>query len=116
VPGDLRLVIGDATVADHLTLPGNGAPNHTVALRDTIDQMNRNHANDSLYVSLLIHDAQTVLEGGTLGQVPLSMANVLESQKAEQRIQMTGETATELGSVRTGYAVTGSQVLTIRVR
>jgi hypothetical protein len=117
VPGDLRLVVGDAGMTDRLTLPaGNGGQGHPVALRDMIDQMNRSHINDGLYVSLLVHDAQTVLEGGTMGEVPLSMANVLESQKAEQRIQLTGETAKELGSVETGYAVSGTQVLTLRVR
>ncbi len=115
-PGDLRLVVSDAATADHLTLPTGGAQGRSVALRDTIDQLNRSHANDGLYVSLLVHNAQTILEGGTMGQVPLSMANVLESQKTEQRIQLTGESATALGSVKTGYAVTGSQVLTIRVR
>ena len=116
-PGDLRLVIGDAAVTDRLTLPfTQNAQGRPVALRDTIDQINRSHVNNGLYVALLTHDAQTVLEGGTMGQVPLSMANVLESQKAEQRIQMTGESATELGSTKTEYAVTGSQVLTVRVR
>ncbi len=116
--GDLRLVIGDAATTDHLTLPSaaGGGMNRPVALIDSINQMNRSHTNDGLYVSLLSHNAQTVFEGGTMGQVPLSMANVLESQKAEQKIQMTGESALELGSVKTGYAVSGSQVLTIRVR
>jgi hypothetical protein len=116
-PGDLRLVIGDSAVSDRLTLSaGSGGQGHAIALRDAIDQMNHSHANDGLYVSLLVHDAQTVLEGGTMGEVPLSMANVLESQKTEQRIQLTGETARELGSVRTGYAVSGAQVLTLRVK
>jgi hypothetical protein len=116
-PGDLRLVIGDAGTTDRLTLPiGNGGQGRPVALRDAIDQMNRSHVNDGLYVSLLVHDVQSVSEGGTMGQVPLSMANVLESQKAEQHIQLTGETAEELGSVRTEFAVSGAQVLTLRVR
>jgi len=116
-PGDLRLVVGDSAVSDRLTLSaGSGGQGHAIALRDAIDQMNHSHANDGLYVSLLVHDAQTVLEGGTMGEVPLSMANVLESQKTEQRIQLTGETARELGSVRTGYAVSGAQVLTLRVK
>ena len=116
-PGDLRLVIADAATADHVTLPAtSGAQPHPVSLRDMIGQMNRSHAVDGLYVTLLMHDAQSVLEGGTLGQVPLSMANVLDSQKAERRIQLTGETATEIGSILTGYAINGSQVLNIRVK
>ena len=69
------------------------------------------HANDRIYVTLLDHKPQAVLEGGTMGSVPLSMANVLEPLKAEQKMQLTGETAVELGSEATEYAVTGSQVL-----
>ena len=115
-PGELRLVTGDAAVADHLTLPSASGTNHPVALRDIIGQMNRSHPNDGVYVALLLHDAQSVSEGGTLGQVPLSMINVLEPQKAEQRIQLTGETAAEIGSIHSGYAVNGSQVLTLHVK
>lgn len=116
-PGELRLVIGDAATTDHLTLPAaTGTLDHPADLRDTIAQMNRSHANDGIYVSLLIHDAQTVLEGGTLGRVPLSMANVFKSHKGEQRVELTGETAIELGSMKTGYSVAGSQVLDLSVK
>ena len=116
-PGDLRLVVGDAATADRLTLPSAaGSQSHPVALRDTIDQINRSHAVNGLYVALLVHDAQSVLEGGTLGQVPLSMANVLDSQKAERRIQLTGETAAEIGAIPTEYAISGSQIVNIHVK
>jgi len=57
-----------------------------------------------------------VVEGETLGSLPLSMANVLEPLKAEQRLQLTGETVEELGSGATGYALTGSQVVMLQVR
>jgi hypothetical protein len=78
--------------------------------------MNNMHANDRIYVTLLDHKPQAVVEGGTMGAVPLSMANVLEPLKAEQRMQLTGETAVELGSGAASYALTGAQVLTLRVR
>jgi hypothetical protein len=116
-PGDLRLLIGDGASADRVTLPvAANAQAQNTPLRDTIDLLNRGHRNDRLYVTLLTHDAQTALEGGTMGAVPLSMANVFESQKAEQRIQVTGESAVELGSVDTGFALTGSQILTLKVK
>jgi hypothetical protein len=67
-------------------------------------------------VTLLDHKPQAVLEGGTMGSVPLSMANVLEPLKAEQKMQLTGETAEELGSATTDYALTGLQVLSLSVR
>ena len=114
-PGDLRLVVSDSTTADRMTELQNGAK-RIVSLRDQVEQMNRSHANTGVYVTLLKHDAQAVLEGGTLGGVPLSMANALEPLKGEQRMQLTGETAVELGSAKTGYSVTGAQVLTVRVR
>jgi len=65
---------------------------------------------------LLDQKPQAVLDGGTMGAVPLSMANVLAPLKTEQKMQLTGETAVELGSEATDCAVTGSQVLSIRVR
>jgi hypothetical protein len=119
MPGELRLVVSDGSTVDRMTLPT--APKavsaqHAVSLRDMIGQMNAMHANDRIYVTLLDHKPQAVLEGGTMGAVPLSMANVLEPLKAEQKMQLTGETAVELGSKAAAYALTGSQVLTLRVR
>jgi SpoIVB peptidase S55 len=118
MPGELRLVVSDGSTVDRMTLPTPSkavAEQHAIRLRDMIEQMNHMHANDRIYVTLLDQKPQAVLEGGTMGAVPLSMANVLEPLKAEQKMQLTGETAVELGSEATNYAVTGSQVLSIRV-
>jgi hypothetical protein len=48
--------------------------------------------------------------------VPLSMANVLEPLKDAQKMQLTGESVVEAGSVDAGYAVTGYQVLNLVVK
>jgi hypothetical protein len=119
MPGELRLVVSDGGTVDRMTLPTPSktvAVAHAVSLLDMIEQMNHMHANDRIYVTLLDQKPQAVLEGGTMGAVPLSMANVLEPLKADQKMQLTGETAVELGSKATDYAVTGSQVLSLRVR
>jgi len=118
-PGELRLLVGDGATLDRMTLgipAAAGTQQHAVGLRDMINQMNRMHANDRVYVTLLDHKPQAVVEGATLGSVPLSMANVLEPLKAEQRLQLTGETVEELGSGATGYALTGSQIVMLQVR
>jgi len=115
-PGELRLVLSDAAMADRLTLPSGQLERRTVSLTDAIAQMNRARPNDGLYVSLLTHGAQTVLPGGTLGELPLSMANVLDPKKSDPGVQLSGETAEELGSAATGYAVSGSQVLNLTVK
>jgi hypothetical protein len=119
-PGPLRVVVSDGATLDRLTTPaGSGvlaASQHPLALADAVAQMNRAHANDRIYVTLLDHTAQAELDAQALPGVPLSMANVLEPLKAAQKVQLTGESVVEAGWVETSYAVSGSQVLTLDVR
>jgi len=113
--GPMRIVVSDGGTLDRLTMPAAGVA-HPLALADAVAQMNRMHQNDRIYVALLDHTAQAELDAVSLPGVPLSMANVLEPLKAAQKMQLTGESVVEAGSVETGYAVTGSQVLTVNVR
>jgi hypothetical protein len=118
-PGPLRLVVSDGAMLDRLTNPPGaqfGAARDPIALADVVAQMNRTHANDRIYVTLLDHAAQAELDSEALPGVPLSMANVLEPLKTAQKLQLNGESAVEAGSVGTDYAVSGSQVLTLDIR
>jgi hypothetical protein len=122
-PGPLRMVVSDGATLDRLMGLGGasvfqaaGMGQHPLALADAVAKMNRSHANDRIYVTLLDHTAQAQLDAESLPGVPLSMANVLEPLKAAQQLQLTGESAVEAGSVETGYAVTGAQVLTVEVK
>jgi len=119
-PGPLRIVVSDGASLDRLMTPPGagqfGAAQHPMALTDVVAQMNRAHANNRIYVTLLDHTAQAELDAQSLPGVPLSMANVLEPLKAAQKMQLTGESAVEAGSAETEYAVSGSQVLTLDVR
>jgi hypothetical protein len=113
-PGLMRVLVSDGATADKLmTRPGG---DHDVGLAGTVAELNRMHANDRVYVTLLNHEAQAVLDGEALPGVPLSMANVLEPLKTAQKMQLTSESAVEAGSAETGYAVSGSQVLNLMVR
>lgn len=113
-PGTMRVVVSDGATVDRL-MTQTGAQ-HAVGLADAVSGLNRMHSNDRVYVTLLDHAAQAVLEGESLPAVPLSMANVLETLKAQQKMQLTGESVLEAGSAETGYAVTGSQVLNLLIR
>jgi hypothetical protein len=119
-PGALRVVVSDGATVDRLAtspLAGlGGAGQHALALADEVAQINRMHENDRIYVTLLDHTAQAELDAQALPEVPLSMANVLEPLKAAQKMQLTGESMVEAGSVGTAYAVSGAQVLTLNVR
>ncbi|MGH9597124.1 MAG: SpoIVB peptidase S55, partial [Edaphobacter sp.] len=113
MPGMMRVVVSDGATVDKLM---TRAGTHSVGLADTVAELNRLHTNDRVYVTLLDHEAQAVLEGEALPGVPLSMANVLEPLKESQKMQLTGESAIEAGSAETGYAVSGSQVLNLLVK
>jgi hypothetical protein len=113
--GDLRLVISDGAIADRMSLP-NRAQDQNSSLADAVSQLNRTHTNHRVYVTLLTHDVQTSLDGATMGMVPLSLANVYDSQRSEQKIQLMGESAQELGSAEGGFAISGSQVIAVKVK
>jgi hypothetical protein len=113
-PGTMRVLVSDGATVDRLTARTGLQP--PVGLADTVAAMNRAHANDRVYVTLLDHTAQAVLEGEALPEVPISMANVLEPLKDAQKMQLTGESAVEAGSTEVGYAMSGSQVLSLLVK
>jgi hypothetical protein len=113
-PGTMRVVVSDGATVDRLTT--RTGTQQQVGLADMVAAMNRMHANDRVYVTLLDHATQAVLEGEALPGVPLSMANVLEPLKEAQKMQLTGESVVEAGSAEAGYAVSGSQVLNLLVK
>ncbi|WP_433964898.1 SpoIVB peptidase S55 [Tunturiibacter gelidiferens] len=112
--GPMRVVVSDGGTVDRLTTK-TGAE-RSVGLADTVATLNRMHENDRVYVTLLNHATQAVLEGEALPGVPLSMANVFEPLKDAQKMQLTGESVLAAGSVEAGYAVNGYQVLNLLVR
>jgi hypothetical protein len=113
-PGNMRVLVSDGATVDRLLGPSGSR--HAEGLADAVEQMNRLHANDRVYVTLLSREAQAVLEGETLPGVPLSMANVLGPLKDSQRLNLSGESVIEAASAETGYAVSGSQLLNLTIR
>ena len=113
-PGTMRVLVSDGATVDKLMT--HGPLQQQVGLTDTVAALNRLHPNDRLYVTLLDHAAQAVVEGEALPVVPLSMVNVLEPLKESQKMQLTGESVVEAGSVEAGYSVSGSQVLSLLVK
>lgn len=113
--GRVRVLVSDGATVDRLLGP-SGTTRRAEGLTDAIDQMNRLHSNDRIYVTLLSREAQAVLEGETLPGVPLSMANVLGPLKDSQRMNLNGESVIEAASAEAGYAVSGSQVLNLDIR
>jgi len=112
--GQVRLLISDGSTLDRLTqTPRQGSQPLDVAA--TIEQLNNLHANDRVYVTLLEPSAQAVLDGRTLTTVPVSMANVLEPLRQNQKLMLNGESAVPMASAPVDSMLSGQQVLTLRV-
>ncbi|GAA3762536.1 SpoIVB peptidase S55 domain-containing protein [Terriglobus aquaticus] len=114
--GPLRIVVGDSTTMDRLVAPPAGSAPHPLDLADTITQLNRTHTNDRLYVALLDHETQGVTAAAALPSLPPDVVNTLQPLRDSREISFTSETAKEAGSVPLDAAVSGSQVLTLRIR
>jgi hypothetical protein len=116
-PGPIRLLVSDGGTLDRL---GGPAPlpgaQHAAPLADVVRQINQQHANDRVYVTVLDHAAQAVLDGGALEAVPLSMANVLAPLKDAQKMRLSGESLREAASAGVDFAVTGQQVVDLVVK
>ncbi len=112
--GHVRILVSDGSTLDRLTqTPRLSGQNLDVAA--TIQQLNSLHDNDRLYVTLLEQSPQAVLDGRTLTSVPISMANILEPLRQNQKLALSGESAVPAASVAIDHVLSGEQVLTLKV-
>jgi hypothetical protein len=109
--GPVRLVVSDAATVDHML----EAPANHLDMNDTVAALNATHANDRVYVTMLTPQPQARLDGRTLTQLPISMANVLDPLRANRMLTLNGESAVAVTSVPMDAVVTGNQVVTIQV-
>jgi len=112
--GPVRLLVSDGGTLDRLMQPPQLAGGN-LDVSGTIAQLNSQHANDRLYVTLLSPDPQAAIGGRTLTALPISMANVLEPVRDNHGMTLNGESAVPLGSVALDAVLSGEQVVTLRV-
>ncbi len=113
--GPLRVLVSDGAALDRLLSPPPQSGTRQLDLVDTVAQLNRAHANDRVYVTLLDHETQAVTAAPALPSLPPSVANVLQPLRGTREISFTSETAAEAGSVPADAEVSGSHVLTLRI-
>jgi hypothetical protein len=109
--GPIRLVVSDAATVDHML----EAPANHLDMNETVNALNATHTNDRVYVTMLTPEPQARLDGRTLAQVPISMANVLDPLRVNRALTLNGESAVAVTSVPMDAVVTGNQVVTIQV-
>ena len=114
-PGPLRILLSDGPTLDRLTTssPASEGP---LELSSIIHQMNAAHTDDRLYVTLLLPNAQAVVDGRTLASIPISMANVLEPLRTNRGISLNGESVVPVTSIPMDAMLTGMQVVSLEVQ
>jgi hypothetical protein len=113
-PGPLRILLSDGPTLDRLTAPSSSTEG-PLELSSIIHQMNAVHQDDRLYVTLLLPNAQAVVDGRTLASIPISMANVLEPLRTNRGISLNGESVVPVTSIPVEAMLSGMQVVSLEI-
>ena len=113
--GQLRILVSDSETLDRSRkVPAGFA--RTLELGSTIDLLNKEHANNNLYVSLLEANPEAMVEDKVMPTLPLSVMNVMQGMHGAQDMYVTGESAVDETSTPMDYVVSGAQVLTLQIK
>jgi hypothetical protein len=113
--GDLRILVSDGDSLDRTRHLGS-AFGRGLDLGATISLLNKEHANNRLYVSLLEANPQAMVEDKVMPGLPLSIMSVMEGMRGSQGMVVVGESAVTEASTPLDYVVSGAQVISVNVK
>lgn len=114
--GTLRILVSDGDTLDrmHRATP---MMNRALGLGPTIALLNKEHANDRVYVSLIDSDPEAMIADKVMPTLPLSVMNVMDNMRGTQDMIVLGESSvSEASTDALDYVVSGAQMLTINVK
>ena len=113
--GRLRILISDGDTLDRMRrMPS--VLGHRLDLGSTIALLNKEHANNRLYVSLMEANPEAMVEDKVMPTLPLSVMNVMEGMRGTQDMVVVGESSVNEASTRLDYAVAGAQIITLNIK
>jgi hypothetical protein len=112
--GSLRLLVSDAGTLDR-TLEQPRIATRSPDVETVLAQLRGEHPADRIYVSLLVPEAQANMNGETLANVPLSMANALEPLRTVDDVNLNGESAELAAQAPAGGVLSGFEVLNLHI-
>jgi hypothetical protein len=113
--GTLRILVSDSDGLDR-TRRIYSALSRRLDLGSTIAMLNKEHANNRLYVSILEPNPQAMIEDKVMPTLPLSVMNVMEGLRGTQDMMVVGESAVSEASTPLDYVVSGSQVISVAIK
>lgn len=112
--GMLRVLVSDAGTLDRTLNQPRLFPQPT-DMSTLLAQAREHHAEDQLYVSLLVPETQAGMKGQTLSALPLSMANALEPLRSAQDVTLNGESAIPVAHLPAGGVLSGFDLLSLHI-
>jgi hypothetical protein len=118
--GPLHILVADGDTLDKMrrapASPTGAGLSSKLDLASTIALLNKEHANDRLYVSLLEANPEAMIDDKVMPTLPLSVMNVMDAMRGTQEMVVTGESAVNESSTPLNYVISGAQVLTITIK
>ncbi len=113
--GTLRILVSDGDTLDRIRSSGipMGRP---LDLGSIIALLNKEHANDRLYVSLLEADPEAMVQDKVMPTLPLSVMNVMDGMRGTQDMVVLGESSVNEASTPLDYQVSGAQIITLTIK
>jgi hypothetical protein len=114
--GTLRILVSDGDTLDRVHR-GTPMMNRGLGLAPTIALLNKERANDRVYVSLIGSDPEAMVADKVMPTLPLSVMNVMENMRGTQDMVVLGESSvSEASTDSLDYVVSGAQMLTINIK
>src|SRR5246127_4008133 len=114
--GNLRILVSDGDTLDRMNRT-NPAFGRKLDLASTIALLNKEHANNRLYVSLLEADPEARVADKLMPTLPISVMNVMDGMRGNQEMIESGESSVdETKTPPLDYVVSGAQLLTVTVK
>ena len=114
--GTLHILVSDGETLDRLHR-GTPMMNRGLGLASTIALLNRERANDRVYVSLIESDPEAMIADKVMPTLPLSVMNVMDNMRGTQDMVVLGESSvSEASTEPLDYVVSGAQMLTINIK
>jgi hypothetical protein len=114
--GNLRILVSDGETLDRVNRT-NPAFGRKLDLASTIALLNKEHANNRLYVSLLEADPEARVADKVMPTLPISVMNVMDGMRGNQEMIVSGESnVDETATPSLDYVVSGAQLLTVTIK
>ena len=114
--GMLRILVSDGDTLDRMHR-GTPMMNRGLGLAPTIALLNKERANDRVYVSLIQSDPEAMIADKVMPTLPLSVMNVMDNMRGTQDMVVLGESSvSEASTDSLDYVVAGAQMLTINIK